>query len=149
MILLGYFLDAILNNFLIKINIIPCFALSISYLLYLKKNKLDSFFLEVGISSLLAYLFFNKNFFLDFSYFIFFYTILDYTSKKSKGKIIGIRNIFFLIFGYYLYEEIYLFFLQVPVSIIVFINHILKAIPLNLLISFLLLNVVSIKHQKD
>jgi len=68
MILFGYFLDAILTNTLIKINIIPCFTIIISYFIYLKRKKLDYFFLEIGISSFFAYLLFYKNFLFDFSY---------------------------------------------------------------------------------
>lgn len=148
MILLGYFLDAILTNTLIKINIIPCFTIIISYFIYLKRKKLDYFFLEIGISSFFAYLLFYKNFLFDFSYFILAYTIIDYFFKKSFNKIIGIRNIIFLIVGYYLYEEIYLFFLQSPIPIISLIIDILKSIPLNIFIGFLLLNIIGIKRKK-
>ncbi len=148
MILLGYFLDAILNNILIKVNIIPCFSLIISYFIYLKRKKLDYFFIEIGISSFLAYLFFNKNFLFDFSYFLSFYTIIDSLSKKKLNKILGIRNLSFLILGYYIYEEIYLFFLQSPVPIIFLIMNILESMPLNLLIGFLLLNIIGIKVKK-
>ncbi len=148
MILFGYFLDAILTNTLIKINIIPCFTIIISYFIYLKRKKLDYFFLEIGISSFFAYLLFYKNFLFDFSYFILAYTIIDYFFKKGLNKIIEIRNIIFLIVGYYLYEEIYLFFLQSPIPIISLINDILKSIPLNIFISFLLLNIIGIKRKK-
>lgn len=148
MILFGYFLDAILTNTLIKINIIPCFTIIISYFIYLKRKKLDYFFLEIGISSFFAYLLFYKNFLFDFSYFILAYTIIDYFFKKSFNKIIEIRNIIFLIVGYYLYEEIYLFFLQSPIPIISLIIDILKSIPLNIFISFLLLNIIGIKRKK-
>lgn len=148
MIVLGYFLDALFNNVFIRINIIPCFSLVFSYLLYLKRKKKDFFFLEMGLSSFLAYLFFYKNFLFEFSYFIFFYIILEYITNKNKNKLEGIRNMFFLIIGYYLYKEIYLFFLQVPIPFVNLITDILLSLPLNLLIGFLLLNIIGINLKK-
>ena len=119
-----------------------CYAMSLFYIF------LRILLSRIGISSFFAYLLFYKNFLFDFSYFILAYTIIDYFFKKGLNKIIEIRNIIFLIVGYYLYEEIYLFFLQSPIPIISLINDILKSIPLNIFISFLLLNIIGIKRKK-
>lgn len=114
MILFGVFLDCIFLKILSGSYLYPCFSLVFSHLFYLKEKEFDSFLFKTGIQCFFAFLLFKQNFFLNYSYFVLFYTVLfNFFSKRFTRRDI-LFSMFFLLVGYYIYGEILYFLLQKP-----------------------------------
>lgn len=114
MILFGVFLDCIFLKILSGSYLYPCFFLVFSHLSYSKEKEFDSFLFKTGIQCFFAFLLFKQNFFLNYSYFVLFYTVLfNFFSKRYTRRDI-LFSMFFLLVGYYIYGEILYFLLQKP-----------------------------------
>ncbi len=137
MILFGYFLDQLLIKYLVGTYFYPCLAFVFVLISYLHEKNFDRFLLKTGVQCFLAFLFFNQNFFLDFSYFLLFYLLLMNLFPKNLSKWELFLSLLFFIIGYYTYGEIIYFFLQTPLSFSKYIHIILISLPFNLIIIFL------------
>lgn len=137
MIFLGYFLDSVFVRFLVGTWFYPYFAFVFALFCYLKEKNFDSFLLKSGIQSFLAFLFFRRNFFLDFSYFVLFYTILNNLFSKRLSRKNLLVSIGCFLFGYYLYGGILYFLLQKPMLLSRWLWLLVSSLPFNLIITFL------------
>ena len=109
---------------------------SSSFFLYLKDKEFDSFLLNVGIQCFLAFLLFRQNFFLNYSYFVLFYTILFSFFSKRYTQIDILLSIFFLLIGYYIYGGILYFLLQNPLIFSRWFHILLSSLLFNLSVTF-------------
>ncbi len=137
MIFLGYFLDSVFAKFLVGTWCYPCFSFVFALFSYRKEKNFDFFLLKAGIQVFLAFLFFKRNFFLDFSYLVLFYSVSInlFTKKLSRSNLLVFMGCFLL--GYYLYGEILYFLLQKPVLLSKLFWLLVTSIPFNLMVTFL------------
>lgn len=133
MILLGYFLDLILSNYLFNTPFYSMLFLVFSYFNYNMFKKFGLFVLFSSIECLVASLVFNSNFFLDFSYLLLFYYFY-YSKFRNYSFDVNIKSsivILILILGYYLYGWLLFLLMGRPISIL---SNIFNSILINLVI---------------
>ncbi len=138
MILFGFFLDCILLKVLPGSYLYPCFFLVCSCFSYLKEKEFDSFLWRAGIQCFFSFLFFSQNFFLNYSYFILFYTILFNSFSKCFTKRDILFSVFFLLLGYYVYGGILYFLLQKPLLFSKWCYLLFSSLLFNLVATFFL-----------
>jgi len=136
MILFGFFLDCVFLKILSGSYLYPCFFLVFSLFSYLREKEFDSFLFRVCIQCFFAFLLFKQNFFLNYSYFVLFYTILSNFFSKRFTRIEILFSMFFLLTGYYIYGEILYFLLQRPLIFSKWYRILLASLLFNLCVTF-------------